>query len=91
MFTLLLGGYITYLDFENTFYVVAAAGAGILGISISASLRRNDFVSGVFTTFRGMKYSLNRPEKILGISALALMASPFLFMIAAAMYGKLAP
>ena len=84
---IVVGGYVTHLDFENFVYVISVAGAIIIVINISASLRRNDPVSAIFTTIRGMKYSLNGIEKVLSAFGLALLASPFLYMLGAGLYG----
>ncbi|PCJ30505.1 MAG: hypothetical protein COA90_09090 [Gammaproteobacteria bacterium] len=79
---LLVGSIATSLNSESTFKLLAV---GLLILSVVTGMvnyRHKNYVGIFFPTFKDLHYKLSKTEISIAVFGVALMASPYIFMLA---------
>jgi len=87
---LVIGGIITYWDTSNFGYIWMASIISLGLLIMKVKYRNGSRIGVLFSGFKEAGYEFTSIEKDIGITILVFMASPFIFMLIAVIYGKVA-
>ncbi len=87
---LVLGASLFYLKIISAFYIFAISGLLLGMLMVKVKFRNKDYFGIPVASVKSASFEYSKVEKDIAVAILLFMASPFIYMLLAAVYGYFA-